>query len=438
MSEQKDQKFQPVIGIVDDEPAQRLLLAETLNRAGWRTLCGENGYQAVDIASRCNLLLLDVRMPGMSGLEALQQIQQLPAPPVVVLLTAYIDVRDAVAAIRMGAADYLEKPVDLDELLTVIEDDLGLGHRDQEVLDLPPGVIAESEALRDLFRQALRVAPTSATVLLTGESGTGKEIFARLIHARSPRSAGPMVTVNMGAVPEHLAESELFGHEKGAFTGADQARPGRFEEADGGTLFLDEIGELVPALQPKLLRVLETGVFRRVGGTADKRADVRVIAATNRNLEEEVAAGRFREDLYYRLNVFPLRIPPLRERREDIIPLAELFLKPWKKRLSPAAARALTAWSWPGNARELRNVVERAAILADGDMILPEDLPDTLRLLPRENVPSESPERPLMEEAQRRAILEALEKTGGNRTKAAQLLGISRRSLIYKLRAYGL
>ncbi|HOJ69844.1 MAG TPA: sigma-54 dependent transcriptional regulator, partial [Candidatus Hydrogenedentes bacterium] len=326
---------------------------------------------------------------------------------------------------------------DLDELLTVIEDCLGLGPRDQDALDLPPGIVAESETLRNLFRQAFRVAPTSAAVLLTGESGTGKEIFARLIHARSNRASGPMVTVNMGAVPEQLAESELFGHEKGAFTGADTSRAGRFEEADGGTLFLDEIGELPLSLQPKLLRVLETGEFRRIGGTTDRRANVRVIAATNRDLEREVTAGRFREDLFYRLNVFPLRIPPLRERREDIIPLAELFLGPWKKRLSPAAARLLAAWSWPGNARELRNVVERAAILADGDMILPEDLPDALRNAPRSDRP-DAPGRPLMEEAQRRAIREALEKTGGNRTKAAQLLGISRRSLIYKLRAYGL
>lgn len=427
----------PVIGVVDDEPAQRRLLEETLQRAGWRVLCGEDGRQAVELAPRCGLMLLDVRMPGMSGLEALDKIRQLPRPPVVVLLTAYIDVRDAVAAIKMGAADYLEKPVDLDELLTVIEDCLGLGHRDQDALDLPPGIVAESETLRNLFRQAFRVAPTSAAVLLTGESGTGKEIFARLIHARSNRASGPMVTVNMGAVPEQLAESELFGHEKGAFTGADTSRAGRFEEADGGTLFLDEIGELPLSLQPKLLRVLETGEFRRIGGTTDRRANVRVIAATNRDLEREVTAGRFREDLFYRLNVFPLRIPPLRERREDIIPLAELFLGPWKKRLSPAAARLLAAWSWPGNARELRNVVERAAILADGDMILPEDLPDALRNAPRSDRP-DAPDRPLMEEAQRRAIREALEKTGGNRTKAAQLLGISRRSLIYKLRAYGL
>lgn len=428
----------PVIGIVDDEPAQRMLLEETLRRAGWRTLCAENGERAVEIAPQCDLMLLDVRMPGISGLMALEKIRQLPRPPVVVLLTAYIDVRDAVAAIKMGAADYLEKPVDLDELLTVIEDSLGLSHTDQDTLDLPPGIVAESEVLRDLFRQAIRVAPTSATVLLTGESGTGKEIFARLIHARSTRASGPLVTVNMGAIPEQLVESELFGHEKGAFTGADSVHIGRFEEANGGTLFLDEIGELPLALQPKLLRVLETGEFRRVGGSAECRADVRVIAATNRNLEQEVAAGRFREDLFYRLNVFPLCIPALRERREDIIPLAELFLKPWKKRLSPAAARLLAAWSWPGNARELRNVIERAAILADGDMILPEDLPDALRHAPRVDTSSGAPERPLMEEAQRRAILEALEKTGGNRTKAAQLLGISRRSLIYKLRAYGL
>jgi DNA-binding NtrC family response regulator len=386
-------------------------------------------------------MLLDVRMPGMSGLEVLAKVKvDLPALPVI-LLTAYIDVRDAVAVMKQGALDYLEKPVDLDELIAAVDDALGAPVEraaDSESAALLPGVVAESPALRLVFHQAARAAGSDATVLITGESGTGKQVLAEFIQRQSQRAAGPFVTVNCGALPEHLIESELFGHEKGAFTSADRQHTGRFEEAHRGTLFLDEIGELPLALQPAFLRVLESGAFRRVGGAEERHADVRLIAATNRNLEEAVKAGRFREDLYYRINVFPLHVPSLADRLEDILPLANLVLTPHRKRLSPAAERCLLAHPWPGNVRELRNALERAAILSDGHQILPDDLPEAVRKsegLPRKNAGVLVGD---MQAIQRQAIIEALEKTGGNKTRAAQLLGISRRNLVYKLRDYGM
>ncbi len=429
----------PTIAVVDDDPAQRALLENALARAGYSCILCEDGRQALDTVQDCDLMLLDVRMPGMSGMEVLEQVRALrPALPVI-LLTAYIDVRDAVAAIKQGAADYLEKPIDLDELIAVIEDTLGISanRRDELPLALPEDIVAESDAMRQVFRQAAQAAPSDATVLILGESGTGKEVVARFIHQASARADKALVAVDCASLPESLVASELFGHEKGAFTGATDARDGRFESADGGTLFLDEVGELPLSLQPKLLRVIETGTYRRVGGDEERRVDVRMIAATNRNLEEEVRAGRFREDLFFRINVFPVAIPPLCERADDILPLAERFLQPSRKRLAPAAQRLLLDYDWPGNVRELRNAMERAAIVAAGGLVLPADLPASVqRAKPREK------QRGVLvgdrQESQRRAILEALEKTGGNKTRAAEMLGISRRNLIYKLRAYGM
>ena len=429
----------PFIAVVDDDPAQRQLLDNALQRAGFRTLLCENGDAALEKAQETDLMLLDVRMPGLSGLEVLERLRRDGSAKPVILLTAYIDVRDAVSAMKQGAVDYLEKPVDLDELITAIDEALGNTGRGaiHDRTGTPPGIVAESEAMREVFRQASRVATTGATVLLLGESGCGKEVLARFIHGESPRAQHPLVAVDCASLPATLIESELFGHEKGAFTGADDKRRGRFEEADGATLFLDEIGELPTALQPKLLRVLETGAVRRIGAESDCRVDVRVIAATNRDLETETREGRFREDLYYRLNVFPIAIPPLRERVDDILPMAEAFLREKHKRLAPAAQRLLLSYSWPGNVRELHNAMERAAILANGALVLPTDLPPALRRA----TPASNSGGVLvgdMQEIQRRAILEALEKTGGNKTQAAELLGISRRNLIYKLRAYGL
>lgn len=429
------------IAVVDDEAAHRILLKNALERAGYDTVLCPGPHEALAVLAECDLMLLDVRMPGMSGLEVLERARQIRPQLPIILLTAYIDIRDAVTAIKQGAVDYLEKPVDLDELIVAIEDVLGVGGApaDEQELVLPNGVVAESEAMRQVFQQATRVAPARATVLLLGESGVGKEVLAQFIHARSPRAAHPLVAVDCTTLPDQLAESILFGYEKGAFTGAESARQGRFAEADGGTLFLDEIGELPLPLQPKLLRVLETGAFRRVGGAEDQTVDVRVIAATNRDLGAEVQRGTFREDLYYRINVFPLLAVPLRARLEDILPLADKFLHPYHKRLSPAAQRLMLAYAWPGNIRELRNVMERAAILSNGSLILPADLPPALQnTTPAAEEPDTNEPAGDMQSIQRRAILEALEKTGGNKTQAAQMLGISRRNLIYKLRAYGL
>lgn len=429
----------PIIAVVDDDPAQRGLLENALTRAGYPCLLCENGEQAIAAAGDCSLMLLDVRMPGMSGMEVLEQVRAShPALPVI-LLTAYIDVRDAVAAIKQGATDYLEKPIDLDELIAVIEDTIGVTPKpgNEAPLALPEGVIVESNAARQIFRQAAQAAPSGATVLILGESGTGKEVVARFIHAASARAAKAWIAVDCASLPAPLVESELFGHEAGAFTGAAGARDGCFAAAHDGTLFLDEIGELPLSLQPKLLRTIETGTYRRVGGNEERRADVRIIAATNRNLEEEAREGRFREDLFFRLNVFPLVMPPLRERAEDILPMAEAFLQPARKRLAPAAQRLLLDYDWPGNVRELRNAMERAAIVAAGGLVLPADLPPAVQ---RAHT-TEKQSGVLvgdMQEIQRRAIMEALEKTGGNKTHAAEMLGISRRNLIYKLRAYGM
>ncbi|HNZ18881.1 MAG TPA: sigma-54 dependent transcriptional regulator [Candidatus Hydrogenedentes bacterium] len=428
------------IAIVDDDPGQRQLLANALERAGYETLRCEDGPQGLAAAADASLMLLDVRMPGMSGLEVLERVKRDRPQLPVILLTAYIDVRDAVSAMKQGALDYLEKPVDLDELIAAVDDALGAIGRavsQGEAPEIPRGIVAESDAMRRVFQQAARVASSEATVLLLGESGTGKEVVAEFIHQRSTRAERPLVRVNCGGLPANLIESELFGHEKGAFTGADAPHRGRFEEAHEGAIFLDEIGELPLAVQPTLLHVLENGAMRRVGGGRELTVDVRVIAATNRSLEDDVREGRFREDLFYRLNVFALEVPPLRERRDDILPLAAHFLKDEKRRLAPATERVLMAYDWPGNVRELRNAMERAGIMADGNLVLPKDLPPQLQ----DAAPAGTSGTVLvgdMREIQRRAILEAIEKTGGNKTRAADLLGISRRNLIYKLREYGL
>jgi DNA-binding NtrC family response regulator len=449
----KSVPHKPTLAVVDDDPRQRELVRGALERAGYAVLEGTDGLEGVALAENHPLdgMILDVRMPGMSGLEALGRIKAARPEIVVLLLTAYIDLRDAIAAIKTGAHDYLEKPIDLDELVVAVDEALGVG-REQlpsatgDELELPGWLIAESAAMRGVLREAAQVAPTDASVLILGESGTGKEVLTRFIHERSARAGGPLVAVNCAALPENLIESELFGHERGAFTGAVGARAGRFEEAHGGTLLLDEIGEMPLALQPKLLRVLEERRIRRVGGNREIGVDVRVVAATNRPLEEDAHAGRFREDLLYRLNVITLRLPPLRERRDDIAALAERFLADQGmagKRFSPAAMRRLLDHRWPGNVRELRNAVVRAGIVAGGALILPEDLPESVRTAtPSIAADAEGSGGGVlvgdMEAIQKQAILEALEKTGGNKSHAAKLLGISRRNLIYKLRSWGM
>ena len=430
--------------IVDDDPGQRSLLDSFLSSQGFATVTVDSGEKALDTLREGNIgmMISDVRMPGISGLETLRRARQEHAHLPVLLVTAFADIRDAVDAMRDGALNYLSKPIDLDELLAQVQSATGLTPatpaRFIEDHDLPPQIVAESPLMRAVFRDVSLIAPSESRVLITGESGVGKEVIADVIHAWSARAAGPLIKFNCAAVPETLLESELFGHEKGAFTGAAGQRIGRFELANGGTIFLDEIGEMTLQLQAKLLRVTQGGRFQRVGSNTEIDTNARILAASNRNLEEEVAGGRFREDLFYRLNVVELNIPPLRERREDILPLALKFLSEFsqgRSRLSSAATNCLERYGWPGNVRELRNAMERAALLSRGEVILPEHL--TARVAgPEATRPPAAPEsadQPRLEEIERQAILQALRKNDFNRTETARALGISRRALLYKV-----
>jgi DNA-binding NtrC family response regulator len=364
--------------------------------------------------------------------------QTRPALPVL-LVTAFADIRSAVTAMRDGAVNYLAKPIDLGELGAIVR--LATGPRSESPAGapsdfrMPAGVVTQSPLMQAVFRDALVIAPSESRVLITGESGVGKEVVADVIHAWSRRAVGPLVKVNCAAIPENLLESELFGHEKGAFTGADRQRTGRFEEADGGSIFLDEIGELPLPLQAKLLRVIQDGSFRRIGSGRDLKTDARVLAATNRDLEAQIAAGKFREDLFYRLNVMELHIPPLRERPEDILPLAGHFIVQFSgkpSRFSANVAARLARYAWPGNVRELRNAMERAALLSRGEIVLPEHLPSRILTATTD---AEAPRADVhrLEEIERDAILRALRKNNFNRTETAKELAISRRALTYKL-----
>ena len=427
--------------IVDDDRAQRSLLETFLQAQGYPTQSAASGEAALQLLSeeKFAMMISDVRMPGMSGLETLRRVRQnLPDLPVL-LVTAFADIRSAVTAMRDGAVNYLAKPIDLDELIASVRKATDGTFKpvpaNTVAAPIPPGVITSSSLMTAVFRDAAVIAPSESRVLITGESGVGKEVVADLIHGWSPRAAGPLVKLNCAAIPENLLESELFGHEKGAFTGAQQLRIGRFEEANGGTIFLDEIGELPMPLQAKLLRVIQDGTFRRVGSSRDLRVDARVLAATNRDLETQIAAGQFREDLFYRLNVMEIHIPPLRERREDILPLATYFIELFsrqKPRFSASVTASMMRYRWPGNVRELRNAMERAALLSRGEIVLPEHLPT--RILTASTEPGgEAAESPRLEAIERDAILKALRKNNYNRTETARELAISRRALIYKL-----
>jgi DNA-binding NtrC family response regulator len=401
-----------------------------------------------------DMVVSDVRMEGASGLDLLKDVRLDCAELPFLLVTAYADVRDAVLALKLGAVDYLPKPVDLEELLACVQDTLGLrpqGAAEEIPAEALVDVIAESEAMRSVLREAWRIAQSDANVLLTGESGTGKEILARFIHQSSRRTQGPLVAVNCAAVPATLLASELFGHEKGAFTGASGRRDGRFREAAGGTLFLDEIGDMPLELQAVLLRAIEQRTVTPLGATGEVHVDFRLLAATHRPLEEDVAAGRFRKDLYYRLNVIALAIPPLRERTQDILPLARHFLgksSDADKRISHAAARALLSYPWPGNTRELANAMERAALLTRTEVILPDNLPPAVRqtcVRPSgtiatfdDAVGAVPTEIQTLAESEMTSIRKALVMTNGNRTKAAELLGVTRRGLLKKLKRLGL
>ncbi len=428
--------------IVDDDAGQRSLLDSFLRSQGFETLPVDSGERALETlrSEAVSMMISDVRMPGISGLETLRQARQDHAQLPVLLVTAYADIREAVGAMRDGAVNYLTKPIDLDELLTSVRHATGLetgpAIRLNEDKQLPGNIIARSPLMQALFRDTSLIAESESRVLITGESGVGKEVLADVIHAWSARAAGPLIKVNCAAIPETLLESELFGHEKGAFTGAVANRVGRFEEAGGGTIFLDEIAEMSPKLQAKLLRVTQDGRFQRVGSNTEIQTNARILACTNRNLEEEVQAGRFREDLFYRLNVVELNVPPLRERPEDILPLAGFFIGQFtqgRARFSSSVTDCLTRYRWPGNVRELRNAMERASLLSRGEMVLPDHLPNRVRALPSPGTPAEPTDPRRLEEVERQAILEALQNNKFNRTETARALGISRRALIYKL-----
>jgi len=434
--------------VVDDEEGLREFLAEALHDDGHATVEAADGEEALRLvrASSFDLVLTDLRMPGLSGLDLLRRLRAEQPETEVVVMTAYGTVESAVEAMKLGAYDYLQKPISgPGELRLVVNRALErralVDLRDRTARDTSerpplsygdPAMIPVVEALR-------RVAPTEATVVLTGESGTGKEVAARAVHEWSRRAKGPFVAVNCAAISENLLESELFGHEKGAFTGAIATRRGRLELAAGGTFFLDEIAELDPSLQAKLLRVLQERRFERVGGTRTLDADVRWIAATHQDLETLIATGKFREDLYHRLNVFPVHLPALRERRKDILPLARTLLERVGRELgrpglalAPETETVLCAADWPGNIRELANVLERAAILADGPTLAPEHLV----LSPRTSRPS--PGSATLSQLERGAIERALETHGGNRRKAAVSLGIPLRTFYDKLKRYEL
>jgi DNA-binding NtrC family response regulator len=435
----------PRILIVDDDPGQRSLLDSFLQSQGFATVAVDSGQRALETlrTGKFDMMISDVRMPGLSGLDTLRRARQENATLPVLLVTAYADIREAVGAMRDGAVNYLAKPIDLDELLSSVQQATGISrsvplkyHEDKQ---LPSYVVACSPLMQAVVRDASLLAPSETRILITGESGVGKEVLADVIHGWSSRSAGPLVKVNCAAIPETLLESELFGHERGSFTGAHAQRIGRFEEANNGTIFLDEIAEMTPHLQAKLLRVTQNGGFQRVGSNRELRTNARILTATNRNLEELVKAGHFREDLFYRLNVVELNIPPLRERREDIQPLASLFIAEFAKgraRFSEPVVACLNAYSWPGNVRELRNAMERAVLLARSELILLEHLPSRMRGAVGQPSSGATTDPRQLEQIERQAILEALRKHEFNRTETAKALGISRRALIYKLQRY--
>jgi two-component system response regulator AtoC len=447
--------------IVDDEPSMRHLLSVILTDRGYEARAVGNAEEALkELAARdYDLVLSDVRMPGMGGLALVRELQRTTPDLLVVVMSAYGTHDTAIEAMKAGAYDYLGKPFKPDDVLLVLrkaEERERLARENRRLrtelaesyrLD---NLVVASPAMQEVMRSVQKVAPQKSTVLLQGESGTGKELVARALHELSPRAAFPFVAVNCGAIPAELLESELFGHVRGAFTDARRDKKGLAAEADGGTLFLDEVGELPLGLQVKLLRFLQEEEIRPVGDVRTRRVDVRVVAATARDLARAVSAGQFREDLYWRLNVVAVRLPPLRERPEDVAALARHFLARCARlrpelsalSLSPEALAVLAAHRWPGNVRELEHAVERAVVLADGPLLEEKDLPDTVREgnAPAAGEPEEAGPslRRAVQAAEARAIRTALVRTGGNRTRAAELLEISYRALLYKIKDYGL
>ena len=440
--------------IVEDEKILRISLTDALKAEGYTVFPVADGNEALAALAEgdFSLVITDIRLPGASGVDILRKsLAESPLVPVI-MMTAYGTIKDAVSAIRSGAFDYITKPFDLDEMLVTIAKALEIQSITEENIRLKkelgsyygaPNIIGESKAIQAVFALLAKVSRTDSTVLILGESGTGKELIASTIHYHSARKDKPIIRVNCAALPAELIESELFGYEKGAFTGAGARKPGRFDLANGGTLFLDEIGDLPPLTQTKILRVLEERTFERLGATGTVKVDVRIIAATNKDLVEEIRAGRFREDLYYRLNVIPVVLPPLRSRKEDIPLLLYAFTRRFNDQLgtsvsfAPEAADILMNYAFPGNVRELLNVVERSIALANDRIIRPDDLPGHIAG-PRQKKTSLTSLQEIIAEAEKYHIIKVLQLTKGNRSKAAEILGISRKTLWEKINAHRL
>lgn len=442
--------------VVEDHESERRAVMQILKSEGFVVYGAENADKALGyLDENIDVVLTDLQLGDVSGISLLELWKQRMPETQFIVMTGHSSVPSAVQAMRSGAYDYLMKPINPDELMLVIRRAIEGMTKDRELNNLRARVdqkygmdqiVGQSKSMKDVFAKVQRAAQFDATVLVLGESGTGKELIAQAIHQNSPRKKGPFVAVNVAAVPSTLVESELFGHVRGAFTGATDKRMGRFEQADGGTLFIDEIGDFDLALQPKLLRVLESLTLTPVGGHEDRKVNVRVVAATSRDLRKMVDEGKFREDLFYRLNVVSVNLPPLRQRTDDVPILIEHFLKEISAqkhaaphRIAPEAMRRLMAFRWPGNVRELRNAVERMMVLADGELLTEKDLPEEIMAGTAERAaPQELPNNMTMEELEKLAITKALDECGGNRTHAANRLGISVRTLQRKLRQYEL
>ena len=447
----------PKILIVDDETAHCRMLEAVLKAEKYATQRAQDGQSAIEAVKErfYDLILMDIRMNRVGGIEALKKIKEISPDIPILMMTAYASVDTAVQAMRSGAYDYLTKPLDIDELKILVAKALRHHQLEKENIFLKEqlgsrfdfsNIIGRSRTMKELLETVAMVAPSEATVLILGESGTGKELIANAIHQNSPRSSHPFIKVNCAALPETLLESELFGHEKGAFTGAVNRRQGRFHLAHKGSILLDEIAEMSMATQSKILRVLQEREFEPIGSSETVKVDTRIITATNKNLQEEVKANRFREDLYYRINVVNLTVPSLRERRDDIPLLVDFFLKRYAKKnhrnlkgFTPKAMDLLMRYDWPGNIRELENVVERSVIMMRGDFITPDEFPGVLKSLDPEyeQISAEMLSGKSLKEMEKAMIMRTLQETDGNRTRAAEILGISRRTLQLKLKEYG-
>ena len=454
----RDMAMVPKMLIIDDEPLMRITLQDSLVGEGYEVVAAETGRKGVDLLrkNQWDIIITDLKLPDLEGIEILKEAKFLNPSTEVILITAYGSIDSAVSAMKEGASDYLTKPFSMDELLLIIKRLLRMKQLEEENLSLKKrveeryrleGLVGKSPQMLKIYDLIETVAQTDTTVLVNGENGTGKELVANAIHLQSPRKNSPFIKVNCAALPETLLETELFGHERGAFTGAIRQRKGRFEMADGGTLFLDEVGEIFPAVQVKLLRVLQERQFERVGGNETLAVDVRLICATQRDLKEEIRKGNFREDLYYRLNVVPITLPPLRERREDILLLAEHFVDKFSKKmgkeiagLSEDAKALLLRYPFPGNIRELENMLERAIALIKGKIIQPEDLPDEVCGQPSsiqdvcKRIRGSKPLASATKLFEKEYIQSVLEKTKGKKGQAADMLGISRKTLWEKIK----